>query len=54
MKTNSSYKMSKEIKTILAHVHDKGRRGDVKRAFITAELAAAVKPKIDKKLIKEE
>jgi hypothetical protein len=54
MIATSAYKMSKEIKTMLSHIADKAQRNSVKRLFIAAELAAAVKPKIDKKLVKEE
>lgn len=54
MIASSSYKMSKEVKTMLAHITDKRHRGEIKRLFIAAELAAAVKPKVDKKLLKED
>lgn len=54
MISSSSYKMSKEVKTMLSHISDKTQRNAVKRLFIAAELAAAIKPKVDKKLLKEE
>jgi hypothetical protein len=54
MKTNSSYKMKRQTKIFLAKESNPHRRGELKRLFMVAEMAAAVKPKIDKKDIKED
>jgi hypothetical protein len=49
IKPTSSYKMSKQIKTILSRYRDPHLRGEMKRSWIQAELEAAIKPKSDKK-----
>jgi hypothetical protein len=50
-KTNSSYKMKRQTKIFLARELNSHRRGELKRTFIDAELAAAVRPKLDKKAV---
>lgn len=49
IKPTSSYKMSKQVKTILNRYRDPHLRGEMKRGWIQAELEAAIKPKADKK-----
>lgn len=41
--------MSKSIKTNLNRYKDPHVRGEMKRAWIQADLASAIKPKLDKK-----
>jgi hypothetical protein len=54
MKTNSSYKMKRQTKIFLAKELNPHSRGDLKRLFMAAEISAAIKPKLDKKDIKED
>ena len=49
IKPTSSYKMSKQVKTMLNRYRDPHLRGEMKRGWIQAELEAAIKPKADKK-----
>jgi len=49
IKPTSSYKMSKQVKTMLNRYKDPHLRGAMKRSWIQAELEAAIKPKADKK-----
>jgi len=49
IKPTSSYKMSKQVKTMLNRYRDPHLRGLMKRSWIQAELEAAIKPKADKK-----
>lgn len=49
MKTNSSYKMKRQTKIFLANELNPHHRGELKRLFMASELAAAVRPKVDKK-----
>lgn len=48
IKPTSSYKMSKQVKTLLNRYKDPHVRGEMKRSWIQAELEAAIKPKSDK------
>lgn len=48
IKPTSSYKMSKQVKTLLNRHRDPHLRGEMKRSWIQAELEAAIKPKADK------
>jgi hypothetical protein len=45
MKATAAYKMSKPTKLILAGIVDAEIRGKFKRAMISAELSAAIRPK---------
>jgi hypothetical protein len=49
IKPTSSYKMSKQVKTIIERYKDQHLRGEMKRSWIQAELEAAIRPKSDKK-----
>ncbi len=49
IKPTSSYKMSKQVKTILNRYSNPHLRGEMKRGWIQAELEAAIRPKVDKK-----
>ena len=49
IKPTSSYKMSKQVKTLLSRYTDPHFRGEMKRGWIQAELEAAIRPKADKK-----
>lgn len=49
IKPTNSYKMSKQVKTMLNRYRDPHLRGEMKRGWIQAELEAAIKPKVDKK-----
>lgn len=49
IKPTSTYKMSKQVKTMLNRYRDPHLRGEMKRGWIQAELEAAIKPKSDKK-----
>jgi hypothetical protein len=48
MKATAAYKMSKPTKLILAGIVDAEIRGKFKRAMISAELSAAIRPKTRK------
>ncbi len=49
IKPTNSYKMSKQVKTMLNRYKDPHLRGEMKRGWIQAELEAAIKPKADRK-----
>jgi len=49
IRPTSSYKMSKQVKTLLNRYSDPHLRGEMKRSWIQAELESAIKPKADKK-----
>ena len=49
IRPTSTYKMSKQVKTLLSRYTDPHLRGEMKRGWIQAELEAAIKPKADKK-----
>lgn len=49
IRPTSSYKMSKQVKTLLNRYSDPHLRGEMKRGWIQAELEAAIRPKADKK-----
>jgi hypothetical protein len=48
LKANANFKLSKTSKRLLATVIDPHKRGEAKRAFINAELCAAIQPRISK------
>lgn len=48
MTPTSSYKMPKQIKTILNRYKDPHHRGEMKRGWIQADLESRVKPKSEK------
>lgn len=48
IKPTSSYKMSKQVKTLLNRYKDPHLRGEMKRSWIQAELESQIKPKTDK------
>ena len=47
-KANSNFKLSKTSKRLIATHINAHKRGEAKRAFIEAELYAAIQPKISK------
>ena len=49
IRPTSTYKMSKQVKTLLNRYSDPHLRGEMKRGWIQAELEAAIRPKADKK-----
>jgi hypothetical protein len=49
IKPTSSYKMSKQVKTMLSRYKNPHLRSEMKRSWIQAELESAIKPKSDKK-----
>lgn len=48
IKRNSSFKLSKQYKRILATIVDPHKSGEMKRAFIEAQLYSAVQPPREK------
>lgn len=48
MKTNSSFKLSKQSKIHCAQFMDPHRRGAVRRAFIEAEVMKLIQPRVTK------
>jgi hypothetical protein len=48
MKTNSSFKLSKQSKIHCAQFMDPHRRGAVRRSFIEAEVMKLIQPKVVK------
>jgi hypothetical protein len=48
LKANANFKLSKTSKRLLATIVDTHKRGESKRAFINAELCAAIQPRINK------
>lgn len=48
IRPTSTYKMSKQVKTLLGRYTDPHLRGEVKRSWIQAELESAIRPKVDK------
>ena len=48
LKPNANFKMSKQSKRLLATVVNDHKRGEAKKAFIEAELYAAIQPRISK------
>ena len=49
LKPNANYRMKKSSKMLLANYVDKTKRNELKRMIIQADLAAAIRPKEDKK-----
>lgn len=49
MKPNGMFKLSKQVKRLLGNISDAHLRGITKRAFIDAELSAAIKPRDSKR-----
>lgn len=49
MKPTSMFKLPKSVKRLLATIGDAHERGHAKRAFIDAELSAAIKPRDNKR-----
>ena len=47
-KATSSFKLSKTAKRLIATHVDSHKRGEARRAFIEAELYAAIQPRISK------
>lgn len=48
MKTNASFKLSKQSKIHCAHILDPHRRGAIRRSFIEAEVMRSIQPKLPK------
>ncbi len=48
LKPNANFKLSKQSKRFLATIVDDHKRGEARRAFIQAELSAAIQPRISR------
>jgi hypothetical protein len=48
LKPNANFKLSKTSKRLLATFVDSHKRGEAKRAFVEAEMYAAIQPRISK------